>query len=206
MWRLPSFPKGQKRVVCHHPNWFEQEFKFQFTSSQNYFCSFPGHVNYLSPYPKLILLRFLSYTYLQSTTWRRQVGPGIQKEIQIQIQIQNLQSTTWRRRSASDRLGQAWTPSFIALMLIAATLANCICMLCLNSVIWKMNDDDRPHDHHHQGYLVLNQVLWGRQRVHTSSNSEPRSSNTYQNIRPALILTTGMISKKGLQVLQIFSL
>ena len=77
-------------------------------------------------------------------------------------------------------------------------------MLSLYSVIWTMKYDDRPHDH--QGYLVLNQVLWGRQRVHTSSNSEPRSSNTYQNIRPALILTTGMISKKGLQVLQIFSL
>ena len=66
-----------------------------------------------------------------------------------------------------------------------------------------MKYDDRPY--YHQGYLVLNQVLWGRQRVHTSSNSEPRSSNTYQNIAPALILTTGMISKKGLQVLQIFS-
>ena len=117
-----------------------------------------------------------------------------------------MQSTTWRRRSASDRLGQAWTPSFIALMLIAATLANCICMLCLYSVIWTKKYNDRPHDH--QAYLVLNQVLWGRQRVHTSSNSEPnpRSSNTYQNIRPALILTTGKISKKGFQVLQIFSL
>ena len=149
----------------------------------------------MSPYPKLILLRFLSYSYLQSTIWSRQVGPGIQ----IKTQLQNLQSTTWRRRSASDKLGQAWTPSFIALMLIAATLA-----LCLYSVFWTMKHDDRPHDH--QGYLVLNQVLWGRQRVHISSKSEPRSSNTYQNIRSALILTTGMISKKGLQVLQIFSL
>ena len=123
LWRLPSFPKGQKRVVCHHPNWFEQEFKFQFTSSQNYFCSFSAlmcfHVNHLSPYPRLIIFRFLSYTYLQSTSWGRQVGPGIRTK----IQIQNLQSTTWRRRSASDKLGQAWTPSFIALMLIAATLA-----------------------------------------------------------------------------------
>ena len=144
---------------------------------------FPGHVIHLTPYPKLIFLcRLLSNTYLLSTIWRRQVGPGIQMKSQIQIQIQNLQSTTWRRRSASDRLGQAWTPSFIALMLIAATLANCIYVLYLYSVIWKMEYDDRPHDHHHQGYLVLNQVLRGRQRVHTSSNSEPRSSNTYQNI------------------------
>ena len=135
---------------------------------------FPGHVIHLSPYPKLILLRFLSYTYLQSTIWRGQVGPGIQ--MKTQIQIQNLQSTTWRRRSASDRLGQAWTPSFIALMLIAATLANCIYVLYLYSVIWTMKYDDRPHHHDHQSYLVLNQVLWGRQRVHTSSNSEPRSS------------------------------
>ena len=148
----------------------------------------------MSPYPKLILLRFLSYSYLQITIWSRQIGPGIQ----IKIQLQNLQSTTWRRRSASDKLGQALTPSFIALMLIAATLA-----LCLYSVFWKMKYDERPHDH--QGYLVLNQVLWWRQRVHTCSNSEPRSSNTYQNIRPAPILTTGMISKKGLQVLQISS-